>query len=122
MFQRSMLADSINLSGGTMTTIHGWAAPGAKQKLEPFAWDPGPLGPEEVEIAVEYCGLCHSDLSTLNNDWGLSRYPAVLGHEAVGRIVALGESAKGLKVGQRVGIGWNASSCMHCHECMTGNH
>src|SRR5690348_6736101 len=108
--------------GGQMTTIHGWAASGAKRELEPFTYDAGPLGAEEVEIAVEYCGLCHSDLSILNNDWGLSRYPVILGHEAVGRIVALGESAKGLKAGQRVGIGWSASSCMHCHECMTGNH
>lgn len=105
-----------------MTTIHGWAASGAKRELEPFTYDAGPLGAEEVEIAVEYCGLCHSDLSILNNDWGLSRYPVILGHEAVGRIVALGDSAKGLKVGQYVGIGWSASSCMHCHECMTGNH
>src|SRR5678816_3653709 len=92
--------------------IRGWAAHGAKQKLEPFSYNPGPLGPEEVEIAVEYCGLCHSDLSILNNDWGLSQYPVVPGHEAVGRVVALGQHAKGLRMGQRVGVGWNSSSCM----------
>lgn len=102
--------------------IRGWAAHGAKQKLEPFSYNPGPLGPEEVEIAVEYCGLCHSDMSILNNDWGLSRYPVVPGHEAVGRVVALGQHAKGLRMGQRVGVGWNSSSCMHCHQCMTGNN
>jgi uncharacterized zinc-type alcohol dehydrogenase-like protein len=102
--------------------IHGWAAYGAKQELEPFSYDPGPLAPEEVEIAVEYCGLCHSDLSIINNDWGLSQYPVVPGHEAVGRIVALGQYAKGLRMGQRVGVGWNSSSCMHCHQCMTGNN
>jgi alcohol/geraniol dehydrogenase (NADP+) len=102
--------------------IRGWAAHGAKQKLEPFSYTPGPLGPEEVEIAVEYCGLCHSDLSILNNDWGLSQYPVVPGHEAVGRIIALGQHAKGLRMGQRVGVGWNSSSCMHCHQCMTGNN
>ncbi|WP_025039581.1 NADPH-dependent aldehyde reductase Ahr [Nitrosospira briensis] len=102
--------------------IRGWAAHGAKQKLEPFSYNPGPLGPEEVEIAVEYCGLCHSDLSILNNDWGLSQYPVVPGHEAVGRVVALGQHAKGLRMGQRVGVGWNSSSCMHCHQCMTGNN
>lgn len=105
-----------------MSEIHGWAAHGAKQKLEPFTFDAGPLAPEEVEMAVEYCGLCHSDLSILNNDWGLSRYPVILGHEAVGRIVATGDYVKGLHIGQRVGIGWSAGSCMHCHECMTGNH
>ncbi|SDA15547.1 uncharacterized zinc-type alcohol dehydrogenase-like protein [Nitrosospira sp. Nsp18] len=102
--------------------IRGWAAHGAKQKLEPFSYNPGPLGPEEVEIAVEYCGLCHSDLSILNNDWGLSQYPVVPGHEAVGRVVALGQHAKGLRMSQRVGVGWNSSSCMHCHQCMTGNN
>jgi len=105
-----------------MNEIHGWAARGAKQRLEPFTYDAGPLGPEEVEIAVEHCGLCHSDLSILNNDWGLSRYPVILGHEAVGKVVAAGDDVKGLQMGQRVGVGWNFDSCMHCHECMTGNH
>jgi uncharacterized zinc-type alcohol dehydrogenase-like protein len=105
-----------------MSEIHGWAAHGAKQKLEPFTYDAGPLGLEEVEIAVEYCGLCHSDLSILNNDWGLSRYPVIPGHEAVGRIVAAGDHVKGLQIGQRVGVGWSVDSCMHCHECMTGHH
>lgn len=102
--------------------IQGWAAHGPKQKLEPFMYDAGPLGSEEVEIAVEHCGLCHSDLSILNNDWGLSRYPVVPGHEAVGRITVTGNSVKGLHIGQRVGVGWNVYSCMHCHECMTGNN
>ncbi|SEO42120.1 uncharacterized zinc-type alcohol dehydrogenase-like protein [Nitrosovibrio sp. Nv6] len=102
--------------------IHGWAAHGAKQNLEPYIYDAGSLGSEEVEIAVEHCGLCHSDLSILNNDWGLSQYPVVPGHEAVGRVVAAGSQVKGLQIGQRVGVGWNADSCMHCHECITGNN
>src|SRR6266545_3301672 len=105
-----------------MTDIRGWASRGAKQPLEPYTFSAGPLGPEEVEIAVEYCGLCHSDLSTINNDWGLSQYPVIPGHEAVGRIVAVSEHVKGLQVGQHVGVGWNADSRMHCHECMTGNN
>ncbi|SFW40123.1 NAD(P)-dependent alcohol dehydrogenase [Nitrosovibrio sp. Nv17] len=105
-----------------MSEIHGWAAPAAGRALEPFSYDPGPLGDEEVEIAVEYCGLCHSDLSMLNNDWGLSRYPIVPGHEAVGRVVAVGSGVEGVETGQRAGIGWSADSCMHCRECMTGSH
>ena len=100
--------------------IRGWAAHAPKQGLEQFTYDAGPLDLEEVEIAVEYCGLCHSDLSILNNDWGVTQYPVIPGHEAIGRITAAGEGAKGLKIGQRVGVGWNASSCMHCHECVTG--
>ena len=80
------------------TEIQAWASHGPKQQLERFSFDPGPLGAEEVEIAVDYCGLCHSDLSILNDDWGMSQYPVVLGHEAVGRIVAVGEYVKGLSV------------------------
>ncbi|HEY1050024.1 MAG TPA: NAD(P)-dependent alcohol dehydrogenase [Prosthecobacter sp.] len=103
-------------------TIHAYAATSAKGTLEPFSYDPGPLGPEEVEIKVSHCGICHSDLSMLNNDWGMSRYPFVPGHEAVGTVVALGELAKGLKIGQRVGLGWTAFSCLSCAECISGNH
>jgi uncharacterized zinc-type alcohol dehydrogenase-like protein len=84
--------------------------------------DLGPLGAEDVEVAVEHCGLCHSDLSVLNNEWGISQYPAILGHEVIGPITAVGPNAKGLKVGQRVGVGWNSGSCMHCHQCMSGSH
>src|SRR5258708_19790909 len=89
--------------------------------LEPFSFDPGHLGPEEVEIKVSHCGLCHSDLSMLDNEWGMSQYPFVPGHEVTGTIVALGEAAKGLKIGQRVGLGWFAHSCLECHECLSGD-
>ncbi|WZO95942.1 NAD(P)-dependent alcohol dehydrogenase [Isosphaeraceae bacterium EP7] len=104
-----------------MATIRAWAAHEAKGPFVPYQYDPGPLGPEEAEIAVEYGGLCHSDLSILNNDWGISVYPFVGGHEVIGRVVALGEYAKGLKVGDRVGVGWNAETCMHCRQCLSGD-
>jgi uncharacterized zinc-type alcohol dehydrogenase-like protein len=84
--------------------------------------DPGPLGSEDVEISVEHCGLCHSDFSVLNNEWGMSQYPAVLGHEVIGRVAAVGPHAKGVQVGQRVGLGWTSASCMHCRQCMSGSH
>lgn len=105
-----------------MTQFTGWAAKGAGKPLEKFSWDPGPLGPEQVEIAVEYCGLCHSDLSVVRDEWKVTTFPVVPGHEVVGRVVALGEQAKGLAIGDRVGLGWSAESCMHCGECMSGNH
>ncbi len=104
-----------------MSIIKAWAAQTAGGKLEPFEYDPGPLGDEEVEIAVEYCGICHSDLSLLNNDWGMTRYPFVPGHEAAGRVIAMGPQAKGVSIGQRVGVGWNSHSCMHCKQCLMGN-
>ena len=104
-----------------MQEFNAYAASRAKGPLEPFSFDPGPLGPEEVEIKVSHCGLCHSDLSMLDNDWGMSKYPFVPGHEVAGTVVALGEGAKGLKIGQRVGLGWFAHSCLACHECLSGD-
>jgi len=104
-----------------MTTIDAWVATGAGQKLVRQQVDIGELGAEEVEVQVEHCGMCHSDLSVLKNDWGITQYPAVLGHEVIGRVTAVGEFAKGLEVGQRVGIGWNSGSCMYCRQCKSGD-
>lgn len=105
-----------------MSKVAAWVASAPKSKFIKQEIDLGPLGGEEVEVAVEYCGICHSDLSVLNNDWGISKYPAVLGHEIAGQVVAVGPAVKGIKVGQKVGIGWTSSSCMHCRKCMSGNH
>lgn len=101
--------------------IEAYAVHEAGGKFEPFEYDPGELGDEQVEIDVEYCGICHSDLSMVNNDWGISQYPLVPGHEAVGKIAAVGSKVKELKVGQRVGLGWYADSCMHCEWCLSGD-
>lgn len=104
-----------------MNLIKAWAAKAAGGALERFDYDAGPLGGEEVEVAVEYCGICHSDLSMIDNEWRMSAYPLVPGHEVVGRVVALGPQAKSLSVGQLVGIGWTAGSCMHCRPCLGGD-
>ncbi|WP_013323491.1 NADPH-dependent aldehyde reductase Ahr [Gloeothece verrucosa] len=101
--------------------IRAYAAHEPGGKLEPFEYDPGSLGDEDVEIQVEYCGICHSDLSMLNNEWGMTRYPFVPGHEVVGTINAVGERVKHLQVGQRVGLGWYSRSCMTCEWCLSGN-
>lgn len=101
-------------------TIKAYAAFEPKGKFERFEFDPGPLGREEVEIKVAYSGLCHSDLSMLNNDWGMTVYPFVAGHEAVGEIVAAGEDVKGLAIGDKVGLGWNAKTCGQCRQCLSG--
>src|SRR5881275_2665590 len=108
--------------GQDSRTKRAWIAKGPKQPMVLEDVDLGPLGVEDVEVAVEYCGLCHSDLSALNNDWGISQYPAILGHEVVGRITATGPHAKGLNVGQRVGVGWFSGSDMYCRQCMSGSH
>lgn len=105
-----------------MHAIRAWAAPAARQPLAPFEYDPGPLGGEQVEIRVEHCGLCHSDLSMIDNDWRRSGWPLVPGHEIVGTIVEAGPQVKGLARGDRVGLGWFAASCMHCAQCLAGDH
>jgi len=99
-----------------------WITKAANQPMELKTVDLGPLGGDEVEVAVDHCGLCHSDLSVFNDDWGISQYPAILGHEVVGRVTAVGANAKRLQVGQCVGVGWFSASDMHCHQCMSGNH
>src|SRR5579872_6509870 len=104
-----------------MAKIRAWAAMGPNQKFVPYEYDPGALKPDEVEIAVRHCGICHSDLSVLNNEWGVFPYPYVLGHEVVGEVVALGQHAKGLQIGQLVGVGWFCGSCMCCKQCIAGN-
>jgi uncharacterized zinc-type alcohol dehydrogenase-like protein len=105
-----------------MAEIRALAAPKAHAKLEAFKYDPGPLGDEQVEIEVQYCGVCHSDLSMLNNDWQITQYPFVPGHEAIGTVSALGAHAKNVRIGQTVGLGWNAGSCMACRPCLSGDH
>ena len=105
-----------------MTQIQALAASEPHGKLQPFSYDPGPLGDDQVEIEVHYCGICHSDLSMLNNDWQFTQYPFVPGHEAIGKVVAIGPHAKLVSVGQTVGLGWNSGSCMACRQCLTGNH
>lgn len=102
-------------------TIRAYAALAPKQALQPYDYTPSPLGDEQVDIAVESCGICHSDLSMLDNDWGMSTYPLVPGHEIIGRVISIGSHVKRLKVGDRVGLGWNSSSCGACAQCLSGN-
>jgi len=97
-----------------------WAAKTSAGPLERFDFDPGLLHEEDVEIVVEHCGICHSDLAMIDSEWMPSTYPLVPGHEVVGTIVAVGPRVKGRRVGQRVGVGWHTHSCMHCDPCMSG--
>lgn len=103
-----------------MTT--GYAATMAGGELKPFDYDLGPLGDHQVDVKVDYCGICHSDISMLDNHWGMTSYPFVPGHEIIGTVEAMGAHVKNLMMGQRVGVGWSSGSCGVCECCMTGNH
>jgi uncharacterized zinc-type alcohol dehydrogenase-like protein len=99
----------------------GFAAlrPGAE--LAPFSFNRAAPAATEVEIAVTHCGICHSDLHLIDNDWDVSVYPFVPGHEIVGTVLRAGADVRGLRVGERVGVGWLAGSCMSCEQCAEGN-
>ena len=105
-----------------MTTITGYASKEAGGKFEKMDFELPSLGSDDVEIAVESCGICHSDMSMLDNAWGMTQYPFVGGHEIVGRVSALGDHVPNLQVGDLVGLGWYSRSCMHCNQCLSGDH
>jgi alcohol/geraniol dehydrogenase (NADP+) len=100
--------------------FQAYAASSPENAFEKIEFDPGPLKRGDVEIAVEYCGICHSDLSMKRNEWRMTVYPFVGGHEVAGRIAEVGEGVAGLQKGQRVGLGWTAASCFRCDQCLSG--
>jgi uncharacterized zinc-type alcohol dehydrogenase-like protein len=78
------------------------------------------LGPHDVEIGISHCAICHSDLHLISNDWGISQYPFIPGHEIIGQVAAVGAAVRTLNPGQRVGLGWQANSCGDCEWCARG--
>ncbi len=101
--------------------IKAYAASEPKGKLEAFEYDPGPLRAHEVEIDVKFCGICHSDLSVIDDEWGMTQYPVVAGHEVVGTISQVGDHVHDLEVGQVVGLGWHSGYCNACEPCHAGD-
>jgi uncharacterized zinc-type alcohol dehydrogenase-like protein len=104
-----------------MKSIHGLAAHAAGAQLLPYKYDAGELGENEVEIKISHCGICHSDVHLINNDWGMSKYPFIPGHEIVGTVAAVGGAVRDRQVGERVGVGWQADSCGICEYCRQGD-
>mgnify|MGYP000353065402 CR=1 FL=1 len=102
--------------------IKAYAVFEPKGELKPFEYDPGLLGDNELEIDVEYCGICHSDLSMIDNEWGIAQYPLVAGHEVVGTVASIGANVIHLQVGDSVGLGWHSNYCMTCNTCLGGDH
>lgn len=104
-----------------MSEIHGLAAHAAGAHLLPYKYDPGELGRHEVEIKISHCGVCHSDVHLIDNDWGISKYPFIPGHEIVGNVVGVGADVRSPAMGARVGVGWQADSCGICEWCRQGD-
>jgi uncharacterized zinc-type alcohol dehydrogenase-like protein len=100
--------------------VRAYAATVPGGPFEPLEYDAGPIGPTEVGIDVICCGLCHSDLHMLDNDWEMTVYPFVAGHEVIGVVRDVGSQVKYLRPGQRVGVGWQCGSCGGCPSCRSG--
>ncbi|HTV82923.1 MAG TPA: NAD(P)-dependent alcohol dehydrogenase [Acidobacteriaceae bacterium] len=103
-----------------MPSIQGYGVHAAGAELLPFRYDAGELCPQDVEVRITHCGVCHSDLHLIDNDWGISQYPFIPGHEIVGTVVEAGEAVRHLGAGDRVGVGWQADSCGFCEWCRKG--
>ena len=102
--------------------VHAYATETAKGELKPYEYELPPIKGDDVDIEISYCGVCHSDLSMLDNAWRYTQYPFVPGHEIVGKVINKGPQVKHLSIGQVVGVGWTAFSCLTCEDCMSGNH
>ena len=100
-----------------MLKVKGYAAQAADKPLAPFSFERRDPGPHDVQIAILYCGVCHSDLHQARNDWGNSLFPMVPGHEIVGRVVAVGEHVRKLKAGDHAAVGCMVDSCRRCEPC-----
>lgn len=93
----------------------------AKAPLAPMTIERRDAGPQDVEIEILYCGICHSDVHKVNDDWGATHFPVVPGHEIVGRVVSRGASATRFREGDLVGVGCIVDSCRVCPECRAGH-
>jgi uncharacterized zinc-type alcohol dehydrogenase-like protein len=104
-----------------MTKVNSYAAYSATEKLAPYALERRDLTPDDVQIDILYCGVCHSDIHMTRDEWGFnSIYPMVPGHEIVGRVVSVGENVHKYKVGDLVGVGCMVDSCQTCNSCYEG--
>jgi uncharacterized zinc-type alcohol dehydrogenase-like protein len=101
--------------------IHGYAAEAVGQPLKPFTYDPPELGVTDVRVSVSHCGICHTDIQAIDEFYDIDyTYPFVPGHEIVGHVSQVGSAVSSLKLGDRVGIGWQGRSCMQCEYCLMG--
>lgn len=103
-----------------MNDIKAYAAQSAAAELAPFAIQRRELRADDVALEILYCGVCHTDVHLVDNDWGVSKYPMVPGHEIVGRVSAVGSAVTKHRVGDLVGVGYMGDACRSCSACHSG--
>jgi len=103
-----------------MSETRGYAAQSEDSGLAPINFERRALRADDVAIEIDYCGVCHTDIHFVQNDWGMTAYPVVPGHEIVGRVTAVGSGVTGFQVGDKVGVGCMVDSCRHCDACEHG--
>ena len=103
-----------------MIKSHGYAARDKQSPLGSFDFERREVGPKDVQIEILFCGVCHSDLHQVRDEWGGSIYPMVPGHEIVGRVTKVGAQVKKFKDGDLAGVGCMVDSCRECDSCREG--
>lgn len=103
-----------------MSQIKAYSASASKARVLPTEIERRPVGTNDVQIAIEHCGVCHTDIHFVNNDWGMTHYPVVPGHEIVGRVTEVGSAVSNFQVGDRAAIGCLVDSCGLCSNCEKG--
>ncbi|SNS21424.1 uncharacterized zinc-type alcohol dehydrogenase-like protein [Geodermatophilus pulveris] len=101
--------------------VNAYAAPAAGEPLAPTTIERRDVGPDDVLIEIEFAGICHSDIHTVNGDWGPQPFPVVPGHEIVGVVAEVGADVTRHRVGDRVGVGCMVNSCGECANCLGGD-
>src|SRR4051812_6652459 len=103
-----------------MTVARAYAAHDKSSPMAPFSFERREPGPNDVQIDILFCGVCHSDLHTVKSEWAGTLYPCVPGHEIAGRVAAVGPQVRGFKVGDLAAVGCMVDSCRTCASCLAG--
>lgn len=102
--------------------VKAYAALNAGEDLKPYEYESKTLEQNEIRIKVHSCGICHSDISAIDNSWGKSKYPMIAGHEIIGEVIEIASNSSMHKIGDTVGLGWHSGYCNNCDYCDVGDH
>ena len=102
--------------------VKAYAALNAREDLKPYEYDSKTLEKNEIRIKVHSCGICHSDISAIDNSWDKSKYPMIAGHEIIGEVIEIASNSSMHKIGDTVGLGWHSGYCNNCDYCDVGDH